>query len=102
MFKIIKRDGREQDFDLKRVKDAIKSAFVASESFFTEDILDLVSIRVTANFQEKINDGKIALEDVQDYVEKTLEQSGYNNVAKSYILYRKQREKNKRYEINIS
>ncbi len=93
MFKIIKRDGREQDFDLKRVKDAIKAAFIASETFFTEDILDLISIRVTANFQEKIKGGKIALEDIQDCVEKTLEQSGYNNVAKSYILYRKQREK---------
>ena len=93
MFKIIKRDGREQDFDLKRVKDAIKAAFIASEAFFTEDILDLISIRVTANFQEKIKDGKIVLEDVQDCVENTLEQSGYNNVAKSYILYRKQREK---------
>ncbi len=93
MIQIIKRDGREVDFDLKRIKDAVKKAFEAAKINFSEDIIDLIVLRVTADFQLKIKDEKILLEDVQDSVEKTLEQVGYTEVAKAYILYRKQREK---------
>ena len=59
----------------------------------TDDIIDLLSIRVTSDFQKKMRDGRISVEDIQDSVEKVLEESGYTEVAKAYILYRKQREK---------
>ncbi len=93
MFSLKKRDGSLVTFDLVRIKEAIKKAFDATEMIYNEDILDILSLRVTANFQSRIKDDVIMLEDVQDCVEKTLEQTGYTEVAKAYILYRKQREK---------
>ena len=55
--------------------------------------MDLLALRVTADFQDKIKDDGIAVEDIQDSVERVLGQAGYEDVAKAYILYRKQREK---------
>ncbi len=90
---IIKRDKEEVKFNLKKVRDAIEKAFIATETAHTSEILDLLALRVSANFQDKIVDMKIGIESVQDSVEQTLEETGFTNVAKAYILYRKQREK---------
>ena len=60
---------------------------------YNPDIIDLLALRVTADYQDKIHDGKITVEDIQDSVERVLGQAGYEEVAKAYILYRKQREK---------
>ena len=93
MFQVIKRDGEEAEFALAKISDAIIKAFNATDVSFTNDVVDLLSLRVTADFQEKVKDGKIAVEDIQDSVEKVLEQAGYSDAAKAFILYRKQREK---------
>ena len=93
MINVIKRDGEKLNFNLGKIKDAIKKAFDAKEKTYSEDILDLLVLRVTANFQSKISNNEVTVEDIQDSVELTLDQSGYNDVAKAYILYRKQREK---------
>ena len=93
MLKVIKRNGDVAEFDLKRISDAIMKAFVATDVQYTNDIVDLLSLRVTADFQEKVKDEEVHVEDVQDSVERVLEQAGYSQVAKAYILYRKQREK---------
>ena len=93
MLKVIKRNGDTAEFDLKRISDAIMKAFVATDVQYTNDIVDLLSLRVTADFQEKVKDEEVHVEDVQDSVERVLEQAGYSQVAKAYILYRKQREK---------
>ena len=93
MFQVIKRDGKNADFTLTRISDAIVKAFEATEMQYSRDIIDLLSLRVTADFQEKVKDGRIHVEDIQDSVEKVLEQAGYAEAAKAYILYRKQREK---------
>ncbi|MDA3847167.1 MAG: ribonucleoside triphosphate reductase [Vallitaleaceae bacterium] len=93
MLQVIKRDGHVIDLDLKKIKGAIIKAFIATEKMFTEEMLDLMVLRVTADFQVKITQNKIIVEDVQDSVERILESSGYTDVAKAYILYRKQREK---------
>ncbi len=93
MFKVVKRDGEIADFNLNKIKDAIAKAFDATGMKFSEDILGLLVLRVTADFQSKLKDEKIHVEDVQDSVEAVLEQTGYTEVAKAYILYRKQREK---------
>jgi len=93
MLQIIKRDGTRADFTLSRINDAIMKAFNATEMSYNNDIVDLLSLRVTADFQSKIKDNAIQIEDVQDSVEKVLGQAGYEEVAKAYILYRKQREK---------
>ncbi|MBE5968626.1 MAG: ribonucleoside triphosphate reductase [Lachnospiraceae bacterium] len=93
MFKVVKRDGEIADFNLSKIRNAIGKAFEATNSTTNDDILDLLVLRVTADFQTKIKDGVVSVEEIQDSVEKVLEQSGYNVIAKAYILYRKQREK---------
>ena len=93
MFKVVKRDGEITDFNLSKINDAIMKAFVACEKQYNNDMIDLLALRVTADFQPKMKDNLIHVEDIQDSVETVLEQAGYTEVAKSYILYRKQREK---------
>ena len=93
MFQVLKRDGEIADFEMKKITDAIKKAFTAKEKQYSQDMMDLLGLHVTADFQKKIEDGKIAVEDIQDSVENVLIQAGYSDVAKAYILYRKQREK---------
>ncbi len=93
MFQVIKRDGEETDFALAKISDAIIKAFNATDVQYSNDVIDLLSLRVTADFQSKVQDNRIQVEDIQDSVEKTLEQAGYTEAAKAYILYRKQREK---------
>jgi ribonucleoside-triphosphate reductase len=93
MINVIKRDGQVAEFNLKKISDAITKAFKATEKFYTEEIISLLSLRVTSDFQKKINDETIHVEDVQDSVENVLEQTGYTDVAKAYILYRKNRER---------
>ncbi|MBP5528940.1 MAG: ribonucleoside triphosphate reductase, partial [Lachnospiraceae bacterium] len=93
MFGVIKRDGEKTDFNLVKINDAIKKAFDATNVQYSEDIIDLLALRVTADFQAKIKEGYVHVEDIQDSVEKILEQSGYAEAAKAFILYRKQREK---------
>ena len=93
MYQVLKRDGAVVDFDIKKISTAIKKAFEASKTEYNDDIIDFIALKVTADFTKKIKDGKIAVEDIQDSVESVLSQAGYTEVAKSYILYRKQREK---------
>ncbi len=93
MIQVIKRDGESADFILAKIEGAIAKAFIATNMQYNDDIINLLSLRVTADFQKKIKDGKISVEEIQDSVEVVLEQAGYTDVAKAYILYRKQREK---------
>ncbi len=93
MYRIVKRDGRVVDFDISRIAVAIKKAFEATGTEFNESVIDFLALKVTAEFQPKIKDSMVAVEDVQDSVESVLSKAGYDNVAKAYILYRKQREK---------
>jgi len=93
MIRVIKRDGEEADFTLSKISDAIIKAFHATDVQYTNDVVDLLALRVTADFQVKVKDDAISLEDIQDSVERVLEQAGYTEAAKAFILYRKQREK---------
>ena len=93
MIQVVKRDGEVAEFSLNKITEAIKKAFRATSKDYNYEILELLSLRVTADFQNKMKDGKISVEEIQDSVEHVLEQTGYTDVAKAYILYRKQREK---------
>ncbi|MCQ2549557.1 MAG: ribonucleoside triphosphate reductase [Lachnospiraceae bacterium] len=93
MFQVIKREGEEADFTLHKISDAIKKAFDATDVTYDNEIIDLLALRVTADFQNKVKDGAIHVEDIQDSVERVLEQAGFSEAAKAFILYRKQREK---------
>lgn len=93
MYQVVKRDGKVTDFTLGKISAAITKAFDAMGKQYNSDIIDLLTLKVTAEYENKIMDGKIHVEDIQDSVEAVLERAGYADVAKSYILYRKQREK---------
>lgn len=93
MYQIIKRDGKVVDFDISKITNAIKKAFEATDTEYTDDIIDFIALKVSADFLPKIKDGYVAVEDIQDSVEAVLSRGGYEGVAKAYILYRKQREK---------
>lgn len=93
MFQVIKRDGSKADFTLTKINDAIMKAFTATQMSYNNDIIDLLALRVTADFQKKVENDENHVEDIQDSVERVLGQAGYEEVAKAYILYRKQREK---------
>lgn len=93
MFQVVKRDGEIAEFDLGKIGSAIGKAFDATHKNYNDGMIDLLSLRVTSDFQEKIHGEQIDVESVQDSVENVLVQAGYADVAKAYILYRKQREK---------
>ena len=93
MYPIIKRDGKIVDFDITKIANAMKKAFEATETEYTDNIIDFLALKVSADFLPKIKDGFVAVEDIQDSVEAVLSKGGYDGVAKAYILYRKQREK---------
>lgn len=101
MLHVIKRNGDTTVFTLTKISDAIMKAFNATEVSYNNDIIDLLALRVTAEFQSKIKDNGIHVEDIQDCVEKVLEQAGYAEPAKAFILYRKQREKMRTMESTI-
>ncbi|MBR2709877.1 ribonucleoside triphosphate reductase [Candidatus Saccharibacteria bacterium] len=92
MYKVKKRSGKKVDFKIEKIKKAIKKAFEAENTAVDDNVLDFISLKVTSDFQDKIKDDTISVEDIQDSVEKVLSSAGYSDVAKSYILYRKQHE----------
>lgn len=93
MFDVVKRDGEIAEFQLNKITEAIRKAFDANGKQYTQDMLEMLGLRVTADFQKKIAQDRITVEAIQDSVENVLIQCGYAEVAKAYILYRKQREK---------
>ena len=93
MYKVTKRDGRVVDFNITRIANAMTKAFEATQMPYTPDIINLLSLQVTADYACKVMDDMISVESIQDSVEAVLERAGYSNVAKAYILYRKNREK---------
>lgn len=93
MIHVTKRDGEVTDFNLGKINQAICKAFHATDTNYTDEIVQLLALRVTSDFQSKIKGDTISVEDIQDSVECVLNQTGYVEVAKAYILYRKNRER---------
>ena len=93
MYRVTKRDGKTVDFDITKIADAIRKAFDATDTEYNQSVIDFLALKVTSDFVPKVKNGLIAVEDIQDSVETVLSRAGYEQVAKAYILYRKQREK---------
>ena len=89
MYKVIKRDGKEVDFNVNKISNAIGKAFAAVGRDFHPSVVELLALRTCADFETKVKDGKVYVEDIQDSVEKVLSESNYADVAKAYILYLK-------------
>lgn len=92
MYKVIKRDGKTTSFDINKISIAISKAFESVNREYDKTQIDMLSLIVTSKFDSKIKEGFIQVEDIQDLVEQTLMEAGFADVAKSYILYRKNRE----------
>ena len=93
MYKVTKRDGRTVDFNITRIANAITKAFDATQIPYNPDIINMLSLQVTSDYACKVMDNTIEVESIQDSVETVLQRAGYSDVAKAYILYRKNREK---------
>ncbi len=93
MYQVTKRDGSVVPFGLDKIAKAIELAFNAQGKQSHPAVIDMLALKVTADFEPKVKDELIAVEDIQDSVESVLIQAGYADVAKAYILYRRQREK---------
>ena len=93
MYKVIKRDGKIVEFSIDKIAEAIEKAFIACSKKYHKSVIDMLALNVTSNFERKIKDDQISVEDIQDSVEEVLSNAGYGDVAKAYIIYRKQREK---------
>lgn len=92
MIQVVKRDGKLVDFDISKIASVIKRAFHSIPVETDDNIIDFLALKVSADFQNKIDNQTITVEQIQDSVEKVLSQAGYTDVAKAYILYRKKRE----------
>ena len=93
MYRVLKRDGGSVEFEISKISSAMIKAFEAQGKNYHPSVINLLALQVTSDFESKIKDGVIAVEDIQDSVERVLSDAGYSDVAKAYILYRKQREK---------
>lgn len=93
MYRVLKRDGVTVDFEISKISGAIVKAFEALNKNYHPSVINMLALQVSADFEVKIKDDVITVEDIQDSVEKVLSEAGFSDVAKAYILYRKQREK---------
>ena len=101
MYKVRKRNGKIVSFDLTKITEVIRKAFEAENTNYTDDIVDFLALKVTAEFTSKIEDNIVNVEDIQDAVETVLSKAGYTDVAKAYILYRKLHEKMRNIESTV-
>jgi len=86
MYSVIKRDGTSVEFDLRKIGDAIIKAFESQNKRYHQETIDFLAVMVTADFEPKIIDDAISVEEIQDSVEAVLIKGGYADVAKAYIL----------------
>ncbi len=93
MYKVRKREGKIVGFDIKKISEAIKKAFDSVDRKYDDNVIDFLALKVTADFEPKLKDNIVSVEDIQDSAEAVLIAAGYADVAKSYILYRKLHEK---------
>lgn len=78
---ILKRDGSKEEFLPYKIEDAIKKAFKSENKPYDKSIFDAVMDEITF---KKI----VAVEDIQDIIEKALFKAGYFDELKSFMLYR--------------
>jgi adenosylcobalamin-dependent ribonucleoside-diphosphate reductase len=88
--KVRKRDGRIEDFNQDKIANAINKAFL-SLGKSTETVIRKLTDEVVASLNSSYSDKIPSVEDIQDTVEDVLIKGGYGDVAKAYILYRRER-----------
>lgn len=90
--KIRKRDGRLADYDITKIENAIAKAMMSIGDGEIKDCKKMARI-AELYLNEKFPDTIPSVEDIQDIVENVLMKNGYEDVAKAYIIYRRDHEK---------
>ena len=94
MYQVTKRDGTIAEFDIGKISAAITKAFEALEKQYHPSVIDLLALRVTADFRGQDQRRPASRWRISRTAWRQCSaQAGYADVAKAYILYRKQREK---------
>ena len=89
---VVKRDGRNVDFNSVKITNAIKKASDETAIYLKESEIINITQKVLKKIED-LNKGKIAVEEIQNIVEKTLIECGYKQIGNSYSSYRKDRTK---------
>jgi len=95
---VVKRDGTAVDFNSQKIRAAITKANARTNEMNDEDIERIVTI--AENKCIRLGE-KFSVEDIQDIVEDTLLKSKFNRTAKSYILYRDERTRNRQIKTKL-
>jgi ribonucleoside-diphosphate reductase beta chain len=101
---IKKRNGELQEYDTKKIAEAVKKALIATGETEADRISEAVTSRVHENLHEyctyaaagegtQCADGQPTVEEIQDLVERSLMELGHYESAKAYILYRNKKDK---------
>lgn len=89
---IVKRDGRKEEYNSGKIKDAMVKAFMEVDGNIDVAALEIINTITSDITNNKIHE-TISVEEIQDIVENELMQSQRKDVAKAYILYRNERTK---------
>ena len=90
MLYVVKRDGREVEFNTDKIRNAIKKASnEVGESLKESEVL--ICIQRVIKYIEESQKEKVSVEEVQNLVEKALVDSGHTNIEKAYSAYRRER-----------
>lgn len=94
---IIKRSGETVPFDSSKISAAIVKAFEATTTPHQQPLIESITQSVVTATEKRFT--KLGLtphvEAVQDIVERAIDEAGFFEVAKSYILYRYKRAENR-------
>ena len=98
--KIIKRDGRKVDFDGQKIMDAILKAFFEVDLEITEYAEDK-AYNIALYIENESKTKELTIEEIQDLVEKGLMSTKRKDVAKAYVIYRNERNKERERNSNL-
>ena len=97
-YRVVRRNGSIAAFDVDKISVAMTKAFLAVEgnqaaaSARIHETVSILSNNVFNALTRNIPDGgTFHIEDIQDQVELALMRGGHQKVARSYVLYREQR-----------
>ncbi len=92
LIRIVKRNGKPQDFDSQKIMTAIRKAGEATGEF-NQDVAQNLTVRVVNIIHQLYAEQTPSIENIQDIVEEVLLTSPYRKTAKAYIIYRDQHAK---------
>ena len=72
MYKVRKREGKIVSFDINKIDSAIKKAFDSVDRKYDDNVIDFLALKVTADFEPKLKNNIVSVEDIQDSVEAVL------------------------------